>query len=946
MIERQNFKLHKNENYIHSKILENIIKESDFPKAVVEEINSELWYETLHGPGKLTFKNNVKYEGHLHYGLLESTKDTPSTLIFPDGTSYTGTLKNSQITGKGKYTFPNGSTYVGEVNNGLRHGHGVFKSNNGIVFEGEWHNGLKHGKGKIIQGNMVLEGTWVKGVISGEGRIKWKNGNVYEGECKDNLISGNGYLIWYNRNEKYTGRWKLNMQNGYGVHIWYEPRGEQKYLRDRYVGEWLNGKRNGYGKFYYSNGTIYEGYWYDNQKDGFGVQIYPDRTKYIGMFKEDRTIDQNILMLTVNMKRTSITGQSNINNQTSSTLNHKNAGATYRTGRRLSTSKSPANLNNARETNSIQTKEGLSTIKEIDKRTINSNNNNFTLKQSKSGTTNINTTEEENNTTGTNIDKKREQISKALDEIKLQIDISDIQEMNPEINKSTLKEIDNLLLRNLSFITNLYLYACGKETLKDAADLATSIISKSVVSETKSVFKNELNVNKFEQEDKKESFIDYDQIYTNDLYFCLDFKGLWKLFKEVGLLSPTFTLAMFNRFYFQNPNNYIEMFYLPNEYTETKENKVYDYLYSMIHKSKNDFDSKYRAQIDQFNILVGRVPNVSNPTMSSNTIPLAQQQDNTLITDDDEYKVVNDIQLEMFNMHNGDNIILLRYFYELLIRVAYLKFNHVHTMSFEMKVKNLFSYLKYYFKSKKRNTDSTLAVVTVLDMKFLKNWENNLEAFITRNKSKLLHLYKIIYSHYIYDNALLEKQNDMAITYKYLYECVLLKIKSIKDYIKNKLSFIELITVHHRNRMNITYNDLDRIDVVKYIEQVMSNEFIFYEFCEIMFILNKKYQFVHENELQEDDVLGNIYDIIIKSLDERNKKEKMSYRKDYYYPKLKTHLQIEKLMQEELERRKEEEKKKKEKERYEKERMRFTEEDVNVYIEEEDESRSESFSEF
>ena len=69
---RQNFKLKPKEKFISSQLLTNIIKESTISKAVVEEPTSELWYETLNGYGKITFKNNVTYEGYLKYGILNN----------------------------------------------------------------------------------------------------------------------------------------------------------------------------------------------------------------------------------------------------------------------------------------------------------------------------------------------------------------------------------------------------------------------------------------------------------------------------------------------------------------------------------------------------------------------------------------------------------------------------------------------------------------------------------------------------------------------------------------------------------------------------------------------------------------------------------------------------------------------------------------------------------
>ena len=120
---RQNFKLKPKEKFISTQLLTNIIESSDISKAVVEEPTSELWYETLNGRGKITFKNNVTYEGFLKYGILNNEDpDNPCSIHFPDGTVFIGTIKNNEITGEGTYTFEDGSTYSGQVLNGLREG--------------------------------------------------------------------------------------------------------------------------------------------------------------------------------------------------------------------------------------------------------------------------------------------------------------------------------------------------------------------------------------------------------------------------------------------------------------------------------------------------------------------------------------------------------------------------------------------------------------------------------------------------------------------------------------------------------------------------------------------------------------------------------------------------------------------------------------------------------
>ena len=287
-------KINQDDNYLSYNILKEIIKETNIPKKIIEEKNSELFYETLTGKGSVTFINKTQYTGFMKNGLLESGPDNEiCQIIFEDGTKYEGEIHQNKISGKGKYTFPSGAIYEGSLLNGLRHGIGKYTSPEGITYEGEWKNGLKDGIGTMKRGNMSYEGEWKNGRISGEGRIKWENGNLYEGEFKMNHIEGNGYMVWYDLLEKYIGRWKSDKQNGLGMHIWYEPKGELKEMRNRYVGEWEEGIRQGYGVFFYSNGAMYEGEWKNNMKHGFGIMKFEDGKKYIGRFEEDRIIDRD-----------------------------------------------------------------------------------------------------------------------------------------------------------------------------------------------------------------------------------------------------------------------------------------------------------------------------------------------------------------------------------------------------------------------------------------------------------------------------------------------------------------------------------------------------------------------------------------------------------------------------------------------------------------------------
>ena len=287
-------KINQDDNYLSYNVLKEILKDCQIPKKIIEERNSELFYETLTGKGSLIFINNMQYQGSMKNGLLESgPNNEPCQIIFADGTKYEGEIHQNKITGKGKYIFPSGSTYEGTLLNGLRHGTGKFVSPEGITYEGEWKNGLKDGKGIMKRDTMTYDGDWKEGRINGKGRIRWANGNLFDGHFKLNHIEGDGYMVWYDLLEKYIGKWKDDKQNGFGINIWYEPKGEMKEMRNRYVGEWEEGIKQGYGIFFYSNGAIYEGEWKNNMKHGFGVMIFEDGKKYVGRFEEDRIIDKD-----------------------------------------------------------------------------------------------------------------------------------------------------------------------------------------------------------------------------------------------------------------------------------------------------------------------------------------------------------------------------------------------------------------------------------------------------------------------------------------------------------------------------------------------------------------------------------------------------------------------------------------------------------------------------
>ena len=977
---RQNFKLKPSENFISTALLKNLIKTTDIPKAIIEETTSELWYETLNGVGKIEFKNNITYEGNLRYGILD-TQDTsnPCVLTFPDGTKYTGTMKNGEITGEGEYTFSNGATYTGQVLNGLRHGKGIYKSE-GILFEGEWKNGLKHGKGKIKQEGMELEGEWDEGVLKGKCRIKWKTGNIFEGELVNNKMCGNGYMIWYDKGEKYTGQWDNNLQNGFGIHIWYDSNQEMKYFRDRYVGQWKDGKRDGYGKFFYSNGNIYEGYWKNNKKEGFGILCFQDRTKYIGNFKDDIMIDnlpKEQLNYMLNQNKNN--NNNNNNNINDTSMNYTKSRPSLNGTEIKNNISKMSNVNNTKSESMASNPQQLNTIKEKTSSDILSPKKNKNVNISKD------IIEEEKYPQKSLKEREKEsKIIKNLDEIKIKINLSDLVTSDPEI-KNSLKEIDNLLLRNLSLITHLYMVSCGKEDIKNI-EVGTSTISRSLASDTKSFFNKNLQgikkdkekedflknkgediQNQPNNEEKKEKNVEFDNVYNNDLYFCLDFKFLWKLIRECGILSPQVSLAVIDRMYFQNFENYIDMYYLPDFLEKNNQNrkefpKIYDFIFKRIKQSKFSFDSKYKSQIDQNTLLLYGKVNVNNDINFLNEEKMEELDD--------------------FNLHEEKNVVLLRYFYEIIIRIAYLRFSSESKLTLEKKVKLLIDILKSYFRGKRKTSlDISINASILIDPK-LRNFDNILESYINNHHEILKDIFTELYK-YNCDIYKPFRTFDMTITHKFFFEKIIMNTKNISKLFENKMNYIELITIYFREKKFQTRDNTNFDELFQYIEDVFNYEMIFREFCELLFFISRKYFIYYKIDTEEEDNKGrgikeeenvetiendrdkkkkktrkkkksedvDLYMIIIKDIIEAKnlviQKPRVDPVNKYVYPKLNTHNIIERLHEEERIRKLEEERRAKDKIRYEKEREAFKNEDINIYKESNEEEQSNSdFSDY
>ena len=245
------------------------------------------------GEAQISFDNGASYTGSLHEGLMHGK----GTYLWSHGVKYQGDFLCGEMTGQGRYEWPDGSVYSGEVRRGLRHGRGRFESSSSQVYEGEWRGGRRHGRGKMVYNKAAsvwYDGYWREGLRSGCGRMVYASGNEYLGQWEGDQKQGKGVMLWRDRSETYVGSWKSNQCEGYGEHF-FDGHGELTnayQMANMYRGEFKEGLRHGLGTFFYSDGSQYSGYWSKNKKqDDKALFISADGRLSVGKYDNDRVME-------------------------------------------------------------------------------------------------------------------------------------------------------------------------------------------------------------------------------------------------------------------------------------------------------------------------------------------------------------------------------------------------------------------------------------------------------------------------------------------------------------------------------------------------------------------------------------------------------------------------------------------------------------------------------
>lgn len=128
-------------------------------------------------------------------------------ILYANGATYIGTLKNDMLHGKGRLTSADGAQeYDGEFVDDKRHGFATFRFEGG-TYTGFYKDNKRHGKGKETDnsGN-TFEGEFVDGDAV-HGQMEYENGDVYVGGMKDDDRHGVGKFISCEHGVTQQGTW-------------------------------------------------------------------------------------------------------------------------------------------------------------------------------------------------------------------------------------------------------------------------------------------------------------------------------------------------------------------------------------------------------------------------------------------------------------------------------------------------------------------------------------------------------------------------------------------------------------------------------------------------------------------------------------------------------------------------------------------------------------------
>lgn len=222
-------------------------------------------------------------------------------MILPDGSTYTGALKDGKPNGRGRLSsasagtydgmfvlgvregegdqsWPSGERYVGAFKADMPHGQGKMQFANGDRYEGGYQNGRFQGKGTLVtKSGFRYQGDFDAGIRTGRGQASFPNGDRYDGDFSDDVASGKGVMNFAS-GDRYDGSFAGGRPEGRGTYTFANGA--------RYEGQFSDGQMSGLGTYHFANGDRHEGMFEAGAAKGTGVHFFASGGRFEGNFSD------------------------------------------------------------------------------------------------------------------------------------------------------------------------------------------------------------------------------------------------------------------------------------------------------------------------------------------------------------------------------------------------------------------------------------------------------------------------------------------------------------------------------------------------------------------------------------------------------------------------------------------------------------------------------------
>lgn len=606
-------------------------------KAVCDDVTGDEGYlppEELFTGKTISGKGEVRFKnGNIYKGEIENgILDGNGSFLWRDGVSFKGDFRNNKMYGQGTYVWPDGSTYTGQIENGLRHGKGVFKTTAG-------------------KETLTYTGEWKQGLKHGKGEIMYHStGTTYKGEFQHGFKHGHGKIVYASGNY-YEGEWKFDKKSGFGEMRWLTS-------GEIYTGYWEENKQNGFGVHLWleepgklkSLRNRYEGMWFNGTRNGYGTFYYSDGSRYDGEW--------------VNNQKEGFALFTDPSGDIAESI-FKNDRVFLR-------------LNEPRKIHMTSIVEDGSDDSTEDKPSRTKSRG----KSKQNGTSRPNS-KPPNKTAPNAKPTKAPAVPKAKDTKKKKKNgESDLDAESVTLNKEVEFAKKNLENQVLNPYLQILRVDDLLETVKDKEEVLSGL-------EIGLLHHNSMFMDVFKEYKALPSNI-------NELSYTMNLRAMWSFLRNARILSPSMSLAVFNRYFYQNTSNVFPMrFDFEGLRKKIRDLKLKHYS---TNQRKLDVLKKLDVFIRNNEVMVNfeKLDYSTNNNAFSESVLKVDQHHKCQYEEDPIEKVVLEqvekMKVPRFNVHEPTNVIQFRNFIDGVIRAVYIRENfNFHNIGFNLDKK----YIKY-----------------------------------------------------------------------------------------------------------------------------------------------------------------------------------------------------------------------------------------------------------